>query len=282
MNPVVAAGLPFGPGTMSWRINREPIAVALGGPRAVVLQVAHPLVAAGVGDHSDYRRDPWVRGARTVDWLFKIQFSDPATVARQAAALRAVHQPINGVSGEGVPYHALDPELLLWVWATIVDSLALAYDRFVQPLTPAGKDRYYDEQRILAGACGIPSSTSPSTWDEFQGYMAGMIATELRVGPVTRQAAAGAAPFFRPPASAVLRPIDHFLFAALLPANLRADLGMKWGRGPAGALRAATSISRTVCRVVPRQVRHAPVTYLVRRPTPLVIRPPAAVLRRVS
>jgi uncharacterized protein (DUF2236 family) len=272
--------LPFGPDTVSWRINREPVAVALGGGRAILLQVAHPLVAAGVNDHSDYRTDPWVRGARTLNWLFKIQFSDPKTVAHQAASFHAIHKRVNGTSSEGVPYRALDPALLLWVWATIVDGLAMAYDQFVTPLTARHKERYYAEQRILAELCGVPAETCPQTWDEFQTYVNHTIDNELRVGPVTREVAEGAGPFFRAPASALLRPVDHFLFAALLPPTLRAELGFQWGRAPQATFRATATVSRTACKLIPRVVRHAPVGYLVQRDRPLVLRPPSVLLRR--
>ncbi|HYY46301.1 MAG TPA: oxygenase MpaB family protein, partial [Candidatus Angelobacter sp.] len=63
----------FGPDSMIWRINRE-AAVTLGGTCAVLMQFAHPKVAAGVRDHSSFQDDPAGRLRRTFDltlaWVF--------------------------------------------------------------------------------------------------------------------------------------------------------------------------------------------------------------------
>jgi len=103
----------FGPGSVTWRINRE-TALLAGGGRALLLQVAHPLVAAGVAQHSDFETNPWRRLVRTLDVGTKIVFGDPQTSAAAARALRRRHETVRGVSDEGVPYEANDPALLLW------------------------------------------------------------------------------------------------------------------------------------------------------------------------
>ncbi|HZU71376.1 MAG TPA: oxygenase MpaB family protein [Acidimicrobiales bacterium] len=281
-SPASPLQLPFGPSTLSWRIGHEPIALLLGGPRAVLLQVAHPLVAAGVEQHSDYRRDPFSRGYRTLDWLFKVQFGDPGTVQHHAAALAAVHRRVKGVSPDGVAYRADDPELLLWVWATLVDSAVLVYDRFVRPLDGPARQRFYAEQKLVARATGLEPHQCPDTWEAFEAYVAAMIEDELRVTDTTRQVATGASPFFRAPLSNLLRPVDGFLFAALLPERLRRELNLPWGTGQAAALDAAAALSRRASRVVPRRLRHAPASYLTGRPEPLRWRPPAILLRRTG
>jgi uncharacterized protein (DUF2236 family) len=270
--------LPFGPTAVSWRVNREPIVLAVGGARAVLLQVAHPLVAAGVHDHSDYRHDPFGRGGRTIDWLLKVQFGDPETVAAQRALLRAVHERVTGVSPGGVPYRALDPDLLLWVWATLVDSFALAYRVFVAPMPAERLQRYYDESKAWAHASGVPEGAYPATWPELRAYVDGIVASELEVGPVLRDVATGLSPFLRRPVSTALRPVEAFLTGALLPPRLRAELGIAWGAPEKAAFATAARASRLGARVVPRRVRHEPARYLTTRRTPLVLRPPDALL----
>ena len=149
-----AAGL-FGPGTMTWRINREGV-LLLGGGRALILQVAHPLVAAGVAEFSDYREDPWGRLYRTLDTTTAIVFGDSQTSAEASARLERVHDRVRGTTGEaggrfpaGTAYEANDPDLLMWVFATLVDTSILVYDRYVRPLSIDERCSYYEEQKRL-------------------------------------------------------------------------------------------------------------------------------------
>src|SRR5881397_56153 len=96
--PMSDAGL-FGPGSLTWRVNREG-ALLLGGGRALLLQVAHPLVAAGVAQHSNYREDPWGRLYRTLDLTTKIVFGSTAVAEEAAGRIRHVHQRVHGVTRE--------------------------------------------------------------------------------------------------------------------------------------------------------------------------------------
>jgi uncharacterized protein (DUF2236 family) len=274
--------LPFTPGDASWRVNREPAVLVFGGPRAALLQVAHPKVAAGVEDHSDYKTDPFGRSWRTLDWLFKIQFSDPDTVRTQAEILHAVHQRVAGVTPRGEPYRALDPSLLLWVWATLVDSFALAYHALVHPMSDRMRNRYYDEQKLVAAASGVPADECPPTWDEFRRYMARVMAEDLEVTQVTREVAAGLGPYLRPPLSWMLGPLQHVVVAALLPHWLRAELGLRYGSAEDGLLRAGAALSRAACRLSPRGIRDQPARFLTTRQAPLNLHPPRSLLRAAS
>src|SRR3712207_5546454 len=111
----------FGPETVTWRVNREAVLLA-GGGRALLLQVAHPSVAAGVVQHSDYDVDPWGRLYRTLDLVTRITFGRPATSEKAAKRLRTAHGAVRGERDDGASYRALDPDLLLWVWATLVET----------------------------------------------------------------------------------------------------------------------------------------------------------------
>ncbi|HEY7451945.1 MAG TPA: oxygenase MpaB family protein, partial [Candidatus Limnocylindria bacterium] len=135
------AGL-FEPGSVSWRVDREAVVLA-GGTCALLLQVAHPAVAAGVDAHSDFRADPFARLRRTLGASWSIVFGDRSSAERAIRRINAVHELVRGVVPEtGAPYRALDPELLLWVHATLVDTALRMHDRFVAPLSVDEMNRY--------------------------------------------------------------------------------------------------------------------------------------------
>src|SRR5438093_7563572 len=138
----------FGPGSLTWRVNGEAV-LLLGGGRALILQVAHPRVAAGVAAFSDYRRDPWGRLYRTLDLTLKIAFGDPGTSRAASDRLRRAHQRVAGADDRGQPYRALDPDLLLWVHATLIDTSLTMYERYVGALTARERELYYEEMKTL-------------------------------------------------------------------------------------------------------------------------------------
>jgi uncharacterized protein (DUF2236 family) len=185
---VAPRGLPFRKGSMTWRVNMEPI-VAIGGGRALILQVLHPLVAAGVEDHSDFENEPFRRGSRTFDVMLKLAFGDVETSRRQAAQLRRLHEQVKGTSSEGVPYQAMDPQLLLWVWATLAEVSLLVYERAVGPLGPQDRARLYEEQKLVAYATGVPEGVCPQTLGDFEDYVGRMISDELQITDVARRVA---------------------------------------------------------------------------------------------
>src|SRR5437763_6926244 len=141
------AGL-FGPGSLTWRVNREGV-LLLGGGRALVLQVAHPLVAAGVAQHSNYREDPWGRLYRTLDIVTTIVFGTSEESEEAAARLHRVHSRVTGVADDGTAYEANDPDLLMWVHAPLVDTSLLVYTTYVGTLTQAEREAYYQAQKLL-------------------------------------------------------------------------------------------------------------------------------------
>src|SRR5206468_658005 len=156
----------FGPGSMIWRVNRENV-LLLGGGRALILQVAHPLVAAGVAEHSNYREDPWGRLYRTLDVTTKIVFGSTEVADEAAERLWNVHGRVQGTSPDGSAYQARDPDLLMWVHATLIDTTLLVYTRYVGPLTIAEQNRYYEDTKLLGERYGIPRDRLPDTFADF-------------------------------------------------------------------------------------------------------------------
>ena len=264
-----ANALPLGRHSVSWRVNAEPV-VFLGGGRALLLQVAHPKVAAGVEQHSTYVTDPWARLFRTVDVMMKLTFGTPSVSAAQARMLACMHRRVVGTSSEGEPYSALDPELLLWVWATLCDTALLMYEQVFSPLTITDRDRYYAEWQLVAHACGIPVEWCPHDWAAFQAYVAGVMANDLRVTPEARKVAhAIAVPPAPWPVGRLAALPNGLITAGLLPAGLRQDFGFPWDTRRERRLRALFSVIRVQMRMSPRPVRDLGALLVIRRQKPL-------------
>lgn len=261
--------LPFAPGSISWRVSREPIVGLAAGP-TLLLQVSHPLVGAAVGEHSDYESDPWGRLWRTLDVTLKLAFGSPEVSERQARVLRRMHDRVRGTSPDGVAYHALDPDLLLWVWATLVYSALDTYERVFGALSEVDRARFYDEQKLLAVATGVPAGHWPDTYDDFLAYVDRVVREDLRP---THEARTVARMSQHPPLPWPLRPLagnlNAVLNAGLLPATLREELGLRWTPTRRRALAAVLAATHVMCAVLPRRVRQAPTVYLVNREHPV-------------
>jgi uncharacterized protein (DUF2236 family) len=248
----------YGPGDVTWRVNRETVLLA-GGARALLMQVAHPLVAAGVAQHSGYREDPWGRLYRTLDVTTRIVFGDGATSRAAARELRAVHARVRGLAADGTPYDARDPDLLLWVWATLVDTSILVYTRYVRPLSADDLDRYCAEQQRFGRAVGIPAGRFPEGHAGLREYVDLMVERELRVTEVGRDVARAT---LRPPLPAPVRLATGELLAlltiGLLPEPLRREYGLRWDPARAALLRASTAAVRRLLPLLPGLVREFP------------------------
>lgn len=252
----------FGPDSVTWRVNRESV-VLLGGGRALLLQVAHPAVGAGVAQHSGYREDPWGRIARTLDVTRRIVFGDSAEAAYAARQLGKVHAHVHGTiehgSRAGEPYSASDPDLLLWVWATLVESALLVYTRYVGPLKVTDVEAYYAEQKRFLAACGAPAETAPATFADFMHWFDETVDHALEVTPAAYEVCAA---ILRPRKLPLpLRPLYDALNLAtvgLLPPTLREQYGLSWGPQRERLLGASTSLVRRLMPLVPALVRELP------------------------
>ena len=246
----------FGPGSLTWRVNGEAV-LLLGGGRAL-LQVAHPGVAAGVAEFSNYREDPWRRLYRTLDTTLSIVFGDEETSNAASARLRRVHARVTGLDDRGEPYRALDRDLLLWVHATLIDTSLTIYTRYVGRLSPGELERYYDEMKALGEAYSIPREAMPADYDAFRRYWDTMLDGGLRVTATTRDVAdAVLRPDLTPlawPAVEILRLVT----IGTLPARLRADLDLAWGPARERALAGSQLAVRRLMPMLPAVVRRFP------------------------
>ena len=228
--------------------------ILVGGGRALLMQVAHPLVAQGVAEHSAYRSDRAGRLLRTLRPMFAIVFG---TADEARAAARGVNAMHRGVTGTG--YSARDPELLLWVHATLVDTALECYRRFVRPLAPAQEARYYEETKLVGRLLGVLPELLPADLDAFTAYRDAMVAS-LEVS-ATARAIARELCRQAPPFGPLIVPWRE-LTAGLLPARLREQYGMAWDPAREALLEGASALSRRVWPRLPGALRWPPALLL--------------------
>ncbi len=258
----------YGPGSQMWRINRE--AVLLGaGPAALLLQIAHPLVAEGVAQHSHFEADPFARLRNTLMTTMDLVFGDGPTAERALRRLNGVHATVRGqvtdaeatrASEGATAYRAMDPALLLWVQTTLIVTSVTAYQRWVAPLTDHDKETFWQEARRVGPRMGIPLDRSPASWPALLAYWDSMLAPDgpIQVTPTARRLAPM---ILRPPLPGVPGVFVDALGLpglGLLPPRLREGFGIAWSPRHE---RAAQLLGRTVhlwVRTVPPSWRAMP------------------------
>ena len=272
-----------GPESITWKVNREMIAVA-GWGRAILLQLAHPAVAAGVHDHSTFRgslRSSFRRMHSTIGAMLSLTFGDPERMITAAAGINTIHDRVRGrvppppgrppspgikrVGGqgncqaEGDAYSAHDPHLQRWVHATLLESIPLAYELLVGPLTLHERDQYCSESAIMEPLLGMPAGWLPRDSAQLDTYMREMLSGGRIVVTDTSRALA----------RAVLYPPHWYLawpaFRAMqvitigsLPASIRESYGFEWRGRDARAFRRWTALLRTSRRMLPPLAREWP------------------------
>ena len=244
----------FGSGSMMWRISRESVTL-VGGRAALLMQIAHPLVAAGVAAHSDYRADPYARLRRTLDTMYTIVYESADDAREAAARVARVHSFVKGAAPDGAPYSAEDPHLKLWVHATLVYTSLKVYERFVTPLTEEERARYYDETRVVASLFGIPEDEQPTTYEELKSWMRAMMDREVVVGEQARELAA---PILRPLSIVPRRISRSSVTVWLLPKPIREGYGLKVGARDAALVAVGGRASRMLIPLMPGLVRAHP------------------------
>jgi uncharacterized protein (DUF2236 family) len=244
----------FPPSSAVRLIGRESV-LMLGGGRALLMQVAHPLVAAGVRDHSSYTREPWRRLVRTLVALYSVVHGTRREAEAVAARVQAVHARVRG-ERRGRPYAATDPQLMAWVHATLVDTGLVMYETFVGRLSPAQREAFYADMLVVAEVFGLSREELPPDLLAFQRYLRRMLEEgELEVGEEAREVARTV---LFPPVPAPLRPgfaALRLLTSELLPAELRAGYGLRSTLLGRSALAAAARTAKALLPLVPAWLR---------------------------
>ena len=226
----------FAPESVIRRVGNTPVTPFLGGGTAVLLQVAHPLVAAGVSDHSAYDADLWRRLLGTIRALYMVTFGTKAEADRTGDIVQAVHARVNGatrtdlgVFPAGTDYSADDPELMLWVHATLVHASLSAYQRFEHRLSGAEQESYYADMATVARIFGTPAEVIPPSLDAFREYFEAQLAGEaITVTEPARQIAQMILHAPLPAPMRLLGPAHRLATAAQLPARIRHEYGLRW------------------------------------------------------
>jgi uncharacterized protein (DUF2236 family) len=212
------------------RVSREP-AVLFGGGCALLLEVAHPLVAAGVAEHSDFRRDPFGRLQRTLTAITAMALEPRGKALAAARGVARAHERVRGrldaavgPFAAGTPYSGRDPDLVLWVWGTLVDTALAVYRDFVGPIGASALAEYHRDQRALALLLGAPADRTPGDAASFRDWFDGVVASEaLTVGAAAHDIARAVLT-----GPGVARGPVPLITAALLPPRLRSDFGLAW------------------------------------------------------
>ncbi len=248
----------FGPGSMSWRIDREALLLA-GGTCALLMQLAHPSVAAGVAQHSDFRADPFARLRRTLTASYAIVFGTTRRAEGSLARMNAIHAAVRGAVPEtGAGYHALEPDLLLWVHATLVDTAIRLYHRYVAPLRPEEAQAYYAESRVIAMRLGTPPRAVPETLDELRSWMARLIAEgTVGVSPTARSLAPSVLYPTRVPPRFVWD-AAHLISVSVMPPPIRRGYGISWSASRSRAMDRVAFASRRLLPLLPGFLREMP------------------------
>ncbi|MPZ20898.1 MAG: DUF2236 domain-containing protein [Luteitalea sp.] len=244
------------------RVNREML-VLLGWGRAILLQFAHPLVAAGVADHSDFSRARAGRTRRlvhTVQSFLALTFGDVDARHAAAARINAIHRRVHGTLRRsagpfvaGTRYSAEDPELLRWVHCTVVDSVMRVYELIVEPLSVAEKDQLCAEAATIEPLLHIPDGFLPRDLGALDAYLELMQSSGKVV--VTDTARLLARDLLEPPLAWMARPAFQVLrlfTIGLLPPAVRAGYGYAWTKSDEQALARRVRILRGLRRVLPR------------------------------
>lgn len=256
-NPPEEVGF-FGPDSMHWRLFREPT-LLLGGLRAILLQVANPLIGAGIAANSNFRSDLLGRARRTFVAMYELVFGGREEALEAARRVHNVHRRVEGTASAaegnrwaGKHYRALCPELQAWVLGTCMDSAMLTHETFVEPVSAEDKERFYQESQCMALQFGLLPETRPASWAAFQRWMADELEGDgIVAGPTALELATD---LFN--SKYTRGPLDEVLTAGLLPPRWREAYGLRWGaaeqRGYAWGVRGI----KAAVRGTPETLRH--------------------------
>lgn len=246
--------------TIAERINAERIVLA-GWGRAILLQLAHPLVAQGVADHSTFRGTLLTAAMRlhhTVAAMRQLTFGTTPEVRAALDGILAIHRRVNGTLptavgpyAAGTRYSAEDASLVLWVHATLLDSLPLVYEATVAPISDAQRDEWCAQSAPVARALGATDDV-PQTWADLRTYVDRMLASEALVVGDTARALAG--DVLAPPQSIVIAParaLNRIVTIGLLPPSIRAQYGFAWSSRDQARFHQALRLLRVTRSLLP-------------------------------
>ncbi|MEJ7599810.1 MAG: oxygenase MpaB family protein [Kofleriaceae bacterium] len=258
----------LGPSSIAWQLGTD-LGVFLGGGRAALLQLAHPMVAHAIDQHSRTRSDVIGRFQRTFHHVFAMLFGSLDEAFTAARRVHTIHTHIHGTIPDaigaypaGTPYHANDAESLRWVHTTLVDTTIQVRELLDGPLAISVKDAYVTELHRFAQLFGIPRRLLPASWAEHAAYVAQMLASDrLAVAPCAREMArflVGRGGSAQPPLGRISELVTH----ALLPPHLADQFAL---RGAPRRTQLGLAAFAACYRCVPRRALTVPALTEARR-----------------
>jgi uncharacterized protein (DUF2236 family) len=247
------------------RVHREHV-MALAGPRALLMQAAHPVAFEGFFAHTGALDEPYERLNRTARIVELVVFGPRDQAERATRRVRAMHRRVRGELSEpagrfpaGTPYAADDPALLLWILATLVDSGLIVYQRYVRGLSRDERNAYWRDYRVFGRYFGLEEEQMPETIEDFERYVRRTVHDDLEVTPDARELAVPIV--MRPPVPLHLRPLleaANFVTVGLLPSKIRRQYGFGWDPLRGLALRSHTEYAkRLLVPLLPGRIRYA-------------------------
>jgi uncharacterized protein (DUF2236 family) len=254
------------------RIVHRERALALSGPRALLMQAAHPLAVKGLLAHSTAIDEPYDRLQRTAETMSAIGFGSRSAADAVTAHVRRMHTRVKGKLKEplgrypaGTPYRADQPDLLLWVLFTLVDSGIVVYRKYVRSMSRAQEAAYWEDYKVVGELFGLQRSDMPDTLDDLHAYRREMLEGDtLLVTPWAREKARKIV--LEPPIPWVARPLletVNFITIALLPDRIRDEYGFSSLLPPAPLRKllvagGAEYVKRAVVPFLPDRLRLVP------------------------
>lgn len=259
-------------GGVTWRIAGDARLFGASG-YALLLQVTHPSVGAGVTQHSNFREDPWGRLLRTLDYTTSMTYGGPDLAWEVGRRIRETHKRINGVRPDGRAYRALEPGPYAWVHATLAEAIVRGHELFCSPsLLPAEREEFWAEWRRMGRLIGVRYDDLPETWPELVAYFNDMVQLELEDTEAARDVLASlrdpAAPLPWVPET-VWRLVrwpsakaGALATLGMLPAVLRVRLGVEWNASSERRFRMLARVARASRPLMPPQARSFGPSYL--------------------
>lgn len=249
----------FGPNSMTWKLYREPF-VLLGSSRALLLQIAHPAIADGVKNYSDFQKNRAGRAHRTFTSMIRIWFGDKKTAINSAKRLYNIHSMIRGTAAWEIedetiykPYCAADSDLLFWVLATMIDTTLIVTEKIKGEIASEEKNQFFEESKITAQLMGIPLEDYPTNLTAFyKRYNAILNSKTLFIG---KSGTTISKAIFKLP-----YPIRRFLkliAGGFLPPNVSTQFGLSLNKYSKSAFNFIISISKLNYKLTPDILRHA-------------------------
>lgn len=252
----------YSPESTIWKINREQV-LLLGGARALLMQIAHPLVAESVYQHSYVFNRPYLRLKRTLDLTLSMVFGTIEEVEHTIAEINRAHRPATGHLTKsvgkyavGAPYNPRNPKLSMWVYATLVEGALTGYEVFIQPLSYEEKQAYYEDSKKSVELLGVKPSRLPSTYDGLLDYMNTAIEDgTVIVGEVARNIA----PFILLQSRWYALPLSYpisRLTMALLPESIRQQYGYDLHSLEVWGVKNGLRVIRQMVPILPKALRY--------------------------